>query len=307
MSAPESTPRPPVPEEGLDLTGRQWTRDFWGPWWSLVSQLIQEINRLRARPPSPAVPTPDPNWQAEREMGPIAINRDLWRSLHDLCRIVRSTSGESIHSILTAYLAGSFDDFGLKVNLAHPMMPPPAGPDTLTEKELDFLDKGAGLCGPTDVRRLIAEIRRMRSPSQAPDALTWTRAMTEARRYLLTEIFDCEEAVRRLVDMAADDEAPNPNDIIECATPLRILLTKLNPASEVPTIDPMKAWESGMGLFPEDVGVLSPEYQKNMLAKHLGIHPSRITAFDAQTVTFITKPPEPRGPSQASHIEGEAK
>lgn len=167
------------------------------------------------------------------------------------------------------------------------------------------------LCGPCGIesdifptREKMAQHanRRAAAPSPAvPDALTWTR------RHLLSEIFDAEEAVRRLADMATDDEAPKPNDIIECATPLRILLTKLNPASEVPTIDPMKAWESGMGLFPDDVGVLSPETQKFILAKHLGIHPSRITAFDAQTVTFITEPPEPRDPSQAPTIEGEAK
>lgn len=77
----------------------------------------------------PAATAPlDPDWTVDRESPPPGINGDLWRSLHDLCRIVRSTSGESILTTLTAYLDGSLDDSGLKLNLAHPVPAPPAVP-----------------------------------------------------------------------------------------------------------------------------------------------------------------------------------
>ncbi len=52
----ESTPRPPVPEEGMDLTGKEWSPEYWGQFYPMVSRLKEEIKTLRARAPSPAGP-----------------------------------------------------------------------------------------------------------------------------------------------------------------------------------------------------------------------------------------------------------
>jgi hypothetical protein len=94
------------------------------------AQADEILAALSSLPPQPAAPAPDldADWFADREMGPVGVDRDLWRSLHDLCRMVRSTTGESIRSHLEAYLSGAYDDFGAGVRLHDrgPVAPLPA-------------------------------------------------------------------------------------------------------------------------------------------------------------------------------------
>lgn len=100
--------------------------------------------RATQAPASPPLDL-DPKWPEDREAPPRGIHRDLWRSLHDLCRIVRSTSGESIRSHLEAYLAGSFDEFGAKVEQAFSDRPPEDTPIEAAEEEPPLCPCGSPL------------------------------------------------------------------------------------------------------------------------------------------------------------------
>jgi hypothetical protein len=144
-----STPAPLAPSAGLAIDRlnsiliRCREGDRRSDWLPIIAQLAEEARAALSTPPVPAdleavnlelrrrlvivekqladalktppVPALDRNWMEDRERPPRGIDLDLWRSLHDLCRIVRSTTGETINSTVREYLAGCFDEFGAKL------------------------------------------------------------------------------------------------------------------------------------------------------------------------------------------------
>lgn len=142
----------------------------------------------------------DPHWMADREMGPVGINRDLWRSLHDLCRIVRTTTGESVYSALTAFLAGSIDDFGLKINLAFKTLEARSSshPGGVEGKDLEpsaslrepkTALKACPFCGST-------EVHVMRNDHKA--------GSLKGMPFWQAECLDCSASTRRFFERDAD-------------------------------------------------------------------------------------------------------